>query len=57
MRWAVHAAGKRGKGKHGYVENPEFRSFRRPMHMACNSKMGLREIYCSEVELIYITQE
>lgn len=46
MRWAVHAAGKvgGGEGKHGYVENPEFRPFRRPMHMARNIKMCLREI-------------
>jgi len=48
---------ERREGKYGYVENPEYRPFRRPMHMARNIKMGLREIYCSDVELIYITQE
>jgi hypothetical protein len=47
----------REKRKHVYVENPEFRPLGRPMHMVCSNETVLREIQCSDMEMIYIQQE
>jgi hypothetical protein len=47
----------RKKHKNSLVENPEFRPLVRLMYMVYNIKIGLREIYCNDVELIYLLQE
>jgi hypothetical protein len=44
----------REKCRRDYVENPEYRSLGRHMHMMCNIQMVLRELLCSDMEMIYI---
>jgi len=54
IRWEVHAAGKNTNMVSCRILSLDHLE---DLCIWCNIKMGLREIHCSDVELIYLPQE